>query len=169
MYVHVFSYFPFGFEGRIWDLIVSVPYHCLSFYFDDAKLLESGNPVSYTDHTQLTMYYIWLWLYGYYQCFFTIRSCFFFYYMICSAPIGFHCVTAAIKMRSQCRQGRTQRGLGHTQFFKLSPNEKCVKGMQGWGEEVHHIPHTRGNSCKRQVLAGWGVHNLRTGQIHAEG
>ena len=23
---------PFGFEGRIWDLIVSVPDHCLSFY-----------------------------------------------------------------------------------------------------------------------------------------
>ena len=29
--VYVFSYFPFGFEGRIWDLIVSVPDHCLSF------------------------------------------------------------------------------------------------------------------------------------------
>ena len=28
----VFSYFPFGFEGRTWDLIVSVPDHCLSFY-----------------------------------------------------------------------------------------------------------------------------------------
>ena len=28
-----FSYFPFGFEGRIWDLITSVPDHCLSFYF----------------------------------------------------------------------------------------------------------------------------------------
>ena len=28
----VFSYFPFGFEGRMWDLIVSVPDHCLSFY-----------------------------------------------------------------------------------------------------------------------------------------
>ena len=26
-----FNYFPFGFEGRIWDLIVSVPDHCLSF------------------------------------------------------------------------------------------------------------------------------------------
>ena len=26
--------FPFGFEGRIWDLIVSVPGHCLSFYFE---------------------------------------------------------------------------------------------------------------------------------------
>ena len=25
--VYVFSYFPFGFEGRIWDLIVSVPDH----------------------------------------------------------------------------------------------------------------------------------------------
>ena len=31
--VYVFSYFPFGFAGRMWDLIVSVPDHCLSFYF----------------------------------------------------------------------------------------------------------------------------------------
>ena len=31
--VYIFSYFPFGFEGRMWDLIVSVPDHCLSFYF----------------------------------------------------------------------------------------------------------------------------------------
>ena len=31
--IYVFSYFPFGFEGRICDLIVSVPDHCLSFYF----------------------------------------------------------------------------------------------------------------------------------------
>ena len=31
--IYVFSYFPFGFEGRMWDLIVSVLYHCLSFYF----------------------------------------------------------------------------------------------------------------------------------------
>ena len=31
--VYVFSYFPFAFEGRMWDLIVSVPDHCLSFYF----------------------------------------------------------------------------------------------------------------------------------------
>ena len=31
--VYVFSYFPFGFEGRMWDPIVSVPDHCLSFYF----------------------------------------------------------------------------------------------------------------------------------------
>ena len=29
--IYVFSYFPFGFEGRKWDLIVSVPEHCLSF------------------------------------------------------------------------------------------------------------------------------------------
>ena len=33
IYVHVFSYFPFCFEGTIWDLIVSVPDHCLPFYF----------------------------------------------------------------------------------------------------------------------------------------
>ena len=31
--VYVLSYFPFGSEGRMWDLIVSVPDHCLSFYF----------------------------------------------------------------------------------------------------------------------------------------
>ena len=29
--LNVFSYFPFGFEGRMWNLIVSVPDHCLSF------------------------------------------------------------------------------------------------------------------------------------------
>ena len=27
----------FGFEGRIWDLIVSVPDHCLSFYFTGSQ------------------------------------------------------------------------------------------------------------------------------------
>ena len=31
--IYVFSYFPFEFEGRIRDLIVPVPDHCLSFYF----------------------------------------------------------------------------------------------------------------------------------------
>ena len=31
--IYAFSYFPFSFEGRMWDLIVSVPDHCLSFYF----------------------------------------------------------------------------------------------------------------------------------------
>ena len=31
--IYVFSCFLFGFEGRIADLIVSVPDHCLSFYF----------------------------------------------------------------------------------------------------------------------------------------
>ena len=35
----LFSYFPFGFEGRMWDLIVSVPDHCLSFYFDEKHCL----------------------------------------------------------------------------------------------------------------------------------
>ena len=31
--LYAFGYFPFGFEGRIWDLTVSVPDHCLAFYF----------------------------------------------------------------------------------------------------------------------------------------
>ena len=38
--LNVFSYiyFPFGFEGRMSDLIVSVPDHCLSFYFEQSVL-----------------------------------------------------------------------------------------------------------------------------------
>ena len=34
----VFGYFPFGFEGRMWDLIVSVPDHCLSFNLAESNL-----------------------------------------------------------------------------------------------------------------------------------
>ena len=33
----VFGCFPFGFGGGMWDLIVSVPDHCLSFYFSIYK------------------------------------------------------------------------------------------------------------------------------------
>ena len=36
--IYVFSYFPFGFEGRMWDLFVSVPDHCFSFYFADSNV-----------------------------------------------------------------------------------------------------------------------------------
>ena len=32
--IYVFSYFRFCFEGRMWDLIVPIPDHCLSFYFE---------------------------------------------------------------------------------------------------------------------------------------
>ena len=42
--IYVFSYFPFGFEGRMWDLIVSVPDHCLSFYF---VIKETQEKLSY--------------------------------------------------------------------------------------------------------------------------
>ena len=38
--IYVFICFPFGFEGRLLDLIVSVPDHCLSFYFVAAMLLN---------------------------------------------------------------------------------------------------------------------------------
>ena len=42
--VNVFSYFPFGFEGRMCGLIVSVPDHCLSFYFryDESNFTNSS-------------------------------------------------------------------------------------------------------------------------------
>ena len=42
--IYVFSYFPFGFEGKIWDLIVSVPDHCLSFYFVTALHIKLDHP-----------------------------------------------------------------------------------------------------------------------------
>ena len=48
--IYVFSYFPFGFEGRMWDLIVSVPDHCLSFYF---SLSRYTYPYTYEIATSL--------------------------------------------------------------------------------------------------------------------
>ena len=53
--IYVFSYFPFGFEGRIWDLIVSVPDHCLSFYFLTAKALV---PIDYS-RRQAPIHKLW--------------------------------------------------------------------------------------------------------------
>ena len=39
--IYVLSYFPFVSEGRIWDLIVSVLNHCLSFYFISKYVLDA--------------------------------------------------------------------------------------------------------------------------------
>ena len=43
--VYVFSYFHFGFEGRMWDLIVSVPDHYSSFYFLVPWTHKSNRPI----------------------------------------------------------------------------------------------------------------------------
>ena len=43
--IYVFSYFPFGFEDRIWDLIVSVPDHYLTFY---SPALKKGGYTGFT-------------------------------------------------------------------------------------------------------------------------
>ena len=48
--IYLSSYFPFGFEGRMCDLIVSVPDHCLSFYF---KLRNRMNDITKTWYTAL--------------------------------------------------------------------------------------------------------------------
>ena len=44
--IYVFSSFRFGFEGRIWDLIESVPENCLSFNFTIVGHLSEFNLVS---------------------------------------------------------------------------------------------------------------------------
>ena len=36
-------FFPFGFEGGMWDLIALVPDHCLSFYFAMKSLFYACN------------------------------------------------------------------------------------------------------------------------------
>ena len=54
--VYVFSYFPFGFEGRMWDPIVSVPDHCLSLYFKATAILrlrKRGYSYTYLFHSAL--------------------------------------------------------------------------------------------------------------------
>ena len=51
--IYVFS---FGFEDRIWDLIVSVPDHCLSFYstLDVAQIVVFPFPPEQIDLQTLT-------------------------------------------------------------------------------------------------------------------
>ena len=39
--IYVVSYFTFGFEGRMLDLIVSVPDLCLSLYFKDCQAAKN--------------------------------------------------------------------------------------------------------------------------------
>ena len=56
--IYVFSYFPFGFEGRMWDLIVSVPDHCLSFYFADGSLYNKLQ--GKLSESMLSRYHRWL-------------------------------------------------------------------------------------------------------------
>ena len=51
--IYVFSYFLFGFEGRMWDLIVSVPDHCLSFYFRKMRIETRGQKLSQLYHLQI--------------------------------------------------------------------------------------------------------------------
>ena len=42
MYLVISLLVLFGFESRIWDLIVSVPDHCLSFYFASDRATAPG-------------------------------------------------------------------------------------------------------------------------------
>ena len=49
--VYVFSYFSFGFEGRIWDLIELVPDHCLSFHFTSVGTETDGKGTSVNTET----------------------------------------------------------------------------------------------------------------------
>ena len=56
MSVYVFSYFPFGFEGGLWDLLVSVPDHCLSFYLTKRLLNEFAISDGSSVHKSLSVF-----------------------------------------------------------------------------------------------------------------
>ena len=51
--IFVFSYFPFGFEGRMWDLIVSIPDHCLSFFLFLVAFFIKFNTLAKSSHQPL--------------------------------------------------------------------------------------------------------------------
>ena len=48
--------FPFGFEGGIWDLIVSVPDHCLSFYIESMWSAISLSVFQIALHIEVRMF-----------------------------------------------------------------------------------------------------------------
>ena len=51
--IYVFSYFPFGFEGRMWDLIVSVHDHCLAFYFTNRRIVARPRSMVFSVYSGL--------------------------------------------------------------------------------------------------------------------
>ena len=57
--IYVFSYLPFDFEGRMWDRIVSVPDHCLSFYFLLGSVL-SGSTLFAQNYLSENLGSLWL-------------------------------------------------------------------------------------------------------------
>ena len=65
--IYVFSYFPFGFKGRIWDLILSVPDHCLSFYFSfDLQYIVACTILKETNaymhfHKTFIVFWVYFW------------------------------------------------------------------------------------------------------------
>ena len=60
--IYVFSYFPFGFEGGIWDLIVLVPDHCLSFYITRTSIVSMGE--SLVSQRQIPCLWVVLYIIG---------------------------------------------------------------------------------------------------------
>ena len=54
-FVYVISYFPFGFEGNIRDLVVSIPDHCLSFYFREGVRERNCMKLLFTQFIQYTV------------------------------------------------------------------------------------------------------------------
>ena len=67
--LYVFSYFPFGYGDRTWDLLVSVPDHCLSFYFIHLSFLNFSR---FLYGLKLCMWF------GYNPC---INVCYFFHFV----------------------------------------------------------------------------------------
>ena len=58
MSIYVFSCFPFGFEGRMRDLIVSVPDNCLSFYFFTFYFFVHCISTYWQDTTSNNLFYL---------------------------------------------------------------------------------------------------------------
>ena len=57
--VCVFGCFPFDFWGGMWDLIVSVPDHCLSFCFTRVQRFQYGFQLVRFDERYIKMYIFW--------------------------------------------------------------------------------------------------------------
>ena len=76
--IYVFSYFPFGIEVRMWDLIVSVPDHCLSFYFRPTSthlVINDLSFISEKDCFSLNMFTQHAYLFPFYPFFLVVHEC----------------------------------------------------------------------------------------------
>ena len=145
--MYVFSYFSFGFEGRKWDLIMSVPNHYLSVYFTfNISHHQNKEKMKYTclhlDDLEMTKEALYLKIFFKYVF---VCACVHAYVSVLACVCKFAC--ACVLFEVPWRQFQVQ--------ISLNANWKI-----NWSKEVkphlylHHRQYKNSHTCFT-ITFGW--------------